>query len=91
MIKKTKYEIYNVSDDLPEQLHIVHNYAAKLLNNEPLRNICYDDCDLSSQARNFFLDNKRVSNIKIKEVLGVSLQFPTYRAGLQSLLKDLIY
>jgi hypothetical protein len=50
MMKRTKYEIYNVSDSLPEQLHIVHNYAAKLLNKGPLRSISYDDCSLPSQA-----------------------------------------
>jgi hypothetical protein len=36
-------------------------------------------------ARSFYAENKRVSNRLIKEELGVTLSYPTYREGLQAL------
>ena len=39
-------------------------------------------------ARSFYADNKRVSNRRIKEELGVSLLYPSYRDGLAALLKS---
>jgi hypothetical protein len=41
---------------------------------------------MSEMARSFYTDNKRVSNLKIKEALGVKLAYPDYRAGLRALL-----
>jgi hypothetical protein len=38
-------------------------------------------------ARSFYRDNKRVSNARIKEELGVDLAYPSYREGLQALLR----
>ncbi len=37
-------------------------------------------------ARSFYADNKRVSNRRMKQELGVSLKWPTYREGLRGLL-----
>ena len=37
-------------------------------------------------ARSFYRDNKRVSNARIKQELGVELAYPDYRAGLAALL-----
>ena len=37
-------------------------------------------------ARSFYRDNKRVSNLRIKEELGVALAWPNYREGLKGLL-----
>ena len=36
-------------------------------------------------ARSFYRDNKRVSNRRIKEELGVKLRFPDYQSGLRAL------
>jgi hypothetical protein len=44
--------------------------------------------DLSPMARSFYADNKRVTNRRIKQELGVSLRYPTYREGLTSLWRD---
>jgi hypothetical protein len=40
---------------------------------------------LSDMARSFYADNKRVCNRRIKDRLGVRLQYPNYRAGLSAL------
>ena len=39
-------------------------------------------------AVSFYSDNKRVSNERITQELGIVLQYPTYRAGLEALLTD---
>jgi hypothetical protein len=41
---------------------------------------------LSAMALSFYRDNKRVSNRRIKEELGVALAYPDYKAGLQAIL-----
>jgi hypothetical protein len=47
----------------------------------------YDAADLTAMARSFYGENKRVRNDKIKQELGVRLVYPTYREGLQAVLK----
>jgi hypothetical protein len=49
--------------------------------------IDFETADLSPMARSFYGENKRVRNALIREELGVSLAYPTYREGLAS-LKD---
>ena len=41
--------------------------------------------DLTPLARSFYAENKRASNRKLKDELGVKLVFPTYRVGLEAL------
>jgi hypothetical protein len=36
-------------------------------------------------ARSFYADNRRVSNARLKNELGVRLAFPTYRDGVDAL------
>ena len=47
----------------------------------------FDQAELSPMAQSFYRDNKRVSNRRIKEELGVSLAYPDYRLGLRALLE----
>jgi hypothetical protein len=47
----------------------------------------FDQAELSPMARSFYDDNKRVSNRRIKQALGVRLAYPSYREGLQALLQ----
>jgi hypothetical protein len=42
---------------------------------------------LSPMALSFYDENKRASNRKLKEKLGVTLAYPTYREGLAALWK----
>ena len=42
----------------------------------------FEDAPLSSLARHFYQDCKRVSNQKMVSHLGVSLHYPTYKVGL---------
>ena len=77
--------IYNVCDDEAADPAEVVAYAAELLGMEPPPAIPFAEADLSPMARSFYADNRRVSNRRIKEELGVVLKYPSYREGLRAL------
>ena len=78
---------YNVCDDEPAPPADVVAYAAALLGVPPPPLIPFDQAELSPMARSFYAESKRVSNARIKQELGVTLAYPTYREGLAALLK----
>ena len=80
--------IYNVSDDEPAPAHVVDNYAAKLLHREPLPLIPFSEAKLSPMEQEFYANNRRVSNLKIKKELNVSLKYPTYKEGLTQIWRN---
>jgi nucleoside-diphosphate-sugar epimerase len=77
---------YNLCDDEAAPPQDVILYACRLLGREPPPEIPFAEADLSPMARSFYADNKRVRNRRMKQELGVSLKWPTYREGLQGLL-----
>ncbi len=88
MKKPQPGEVYNVSDDCPSPPAEAVEYACSLLGVEPPPLIPYEEADLSPTARGFYITNKRVSNKKIKQELGVVLRYPDYQSGLNELLKN---
>ncbi len=80
-------EIFNVADDEPAPPQDVIAYAAKLMKIAPPPEQAFEMAELSPLARSFYEENKRASNRKLKEKLGVTLAFPTYREGLKALWK----
>lgn len=80
--------IYNIADDLPSSGADVIDEATKLLQKPKLPEVNFDDAKLSTMAKSFYLESKRVSNKKLKNSLGYSLKYPTYTFGLRSLIKD---
>jgi nucleoside-diphosphate-sugar epimerase len=77
--------IFNVTDDEPAPPQDVIAYAAELLGIEPSPQIDFDGADLTPMVRSFYSSNKRVSNRRMKQQLGVTLAYPTYREGLRAL------
>lgn len=77
--------IYNVSDDEPAPSHIVDEYAASLMNLSSLERIPFAEAVLSPMAKEFYANNRRVSNSKIKKELAVKLNYPTYQQGLKKI------
>ena len=75
-------EIYNVSDDLPASSSDVLTFACRIAGIECPPHMTFEDAPLSSLARHFYQDCKRVSNQKMVSHLGVSLHYPTYKVGL---------
>ena len=61
-------------------------FACNLLGVAPPTEIAFEDAELSDMARSFYRDNKRVSNKRIKETLGVELRWPNYRDALRVML-----
>lgn len=76
--------IYNLCDDDPAPPQDVILYACALLGVEPPPEIGWDEAraTLSPMALGFYADNKRVSNRRMREDLGVELAYPSYRDGL---------
>jgi len=81
-------ETYNCADDLPAPQAEVVEYAATLLGLEPPPLIPFETADLSPMARSFYENCRRVSNAKIKEVLGITLRYPTYKEGLRGIFES---
>ena len=77
---------YNVCDDRAEDPAEVLAEAARLLGLEPPPLVPFAEAELSPMGRSFYRDNKRVSNARIKDELGVTLAYPSYREGLRALL-----
>lgn len=80
--------IYNVSDDEPTPNYVVDQYACKLLNRDPLPLISFSEAPLSQMEQEFYANNRRVSNTKIKEELGLVLNYPTYKEGLNQIYRS---
>jgi nucleoside-diphosphate-sugar epimerase len=76
---------YNLCDDSPAPPAEVVARACALLGLEPPPLVPYEAAALSPMARSFYRDNKRVSNHRIKEELGVALAYPDYQSGLAAI------
>jgi nucleoside-diphosphate-sugar epimerase len=80
--------IYNVCDDDPAPPEDVIAHAATLLGLPLPPAIPHDKAEMTPMARSFYAESKRVRNDRIKRDLGVTLEYPDYRAGLSALLRQ---
>lgn len=85
MQSETRHTIFNVTDDEPAAPQDVVAYAARLLGREPPPEVKLEEAELSAMAQSFFNESKLVSNARIKEALGVTLRYPTFREGLAAI------
>lgn len=76
---------YNVCDDEPCPPQEVVAYAVDLLGLPLPPEIPFEQAELSSIAKSFYADSKRVSNRRIKTELGYKLLYPNYRVGLTAI------
>lgn len=79
-------QAYNCCDDNPAPPEKVIAFACDLMGVEKPPLISFEDADLSPMGRSFYRDNKRVSNQRIKEELGVELKWPDYKIAFKSIL-----
>ncbi len=82
------HHVWNVTDDEPAPPQDVVTFAAEMMGVEPPPAQDFATAELSPMARSFYGENKRCSNRKIKEELGVDLAYPTYREGIAALWAD---
>jgi nucleoside-diphosphate-sugar epimerase len=80
--------IWNICDHEPCPPQDVVLYAAQLLGVEAPPLQPYETAELTDMGRAFYSENKRVSNKAVREKLGFEFNYPTYREGLQALLKQ---
>ena len=78
--------VYNVCDDDPASPEDILGLAAEMLGLPPPPIVPYEQAEMTPMARSFYAENKRVRNDRIKTVLGVTLDYPTYREGLAAIL-----
>ena len=80
--------VYNVTDDAPGPPQDVVAFGAQLLGLPVPPDIDFATAALSPMARSFYSESKRVANARIKAELGVRLAFPSYKEGLQAILRQ---
>lgn len=78
--------IYNVCDGKAAPPEDVLEFAAQLLGMPVPKSEDFETAEMTSMARSFYGESKRVRNAKITEELGVKLRYPDYQSGLRSLL-----
>ena len=81
--------IFNVTDDEPAPYSDQVLMAAKLLGIEAPPELPMEEAQkiLTPMALSFYAGCVRVKNDKLKNVLGVTLRYPTYREGLHALFE----
>ena len=85
--KPTPGEIFNLTDDLPERNDLVADYAAKLMRIK-LEKIDITDKRVGQKVLDFYKENKKVSNTKIKNILSWSTKFKNYKIGISEILRQ---
>ena len=78
----------NLSDDEPESADVLLAHAARLLEIDLPPAIAWDDPALPEMARGFYSENRRIRNGRMKEALGVTLRYPTWREGLAAVAAE---
>jgi nucleoside-diphosphate-sugar epimerase len=76
---------YNLGDDEPASQNAVVELACRLLGVAPPPLQSLDEARLSSMARGFYAENRRVANGKLKRAADWQPRFPAYREGLAAL------
>jgi nucleoside-diphosphate-sugar epimerase len=79
--------VYNVADDEPAPPQDVVAFAAELLGRPAPPEVPFEEAELSPMGRSFYAESKRVDNRRIKQELGYTLVYPTYREGLTALCR----
>lgn len=82
---QVEQRVWNVTDSEPCAPQLPIEYAAELLGVAPPPAIPFEEAELTPMARSFWGENKRVSNRRMREELGVTLAYPGYREGLAAL------
>lgn len=80
------HTLYNVTDGEPSPPQVVVEHAAHLLGVAPPPEVPFDEAPLSPMGRSFYNENRRVRSQRIRDDLGVTLRYPSYREGLTAIL-----
>jgi nucleoside-diphosphate-sugar epimerase len=78
--------VINVVDDEPAEPRAVIEYACSLVGADLPPLTPFDAAQMTPMARSFWAESKRVSNARLKNDLGYTLRYRSYREGLQAIL-----
>ena len=91
ILKNYKNQVWNVADDLPSSRELFLSEVIRIKNFKNFSTIAFDKYKktISEKSKKFWLNNKRVSNRKVKKYFEYRFIFPNYKDGIRS-LKDYI-
>ncbi|MBO0717921.1 MAG: SDR family oxidoreductase [Rhizobiales bacterium] len=83
--------VFNIADDEPSPPADPIVFAAELMHRDPPPEIPFAQAapSMSEMGLSFWQECRRVRNAKLKRELGVTLRYPTYREGLQTLFAEI--
>jgi nucleoside-diphosphate-sugar epimerase len=76
---------FNICDTFPCPPQEVVAFGAQLLGMQPPPEIPFAEATLSEMGKSFYSECKRCSNRRLRDVLGYTMLYPTYREGLEGL------
>jgi nucleoside-diphosphate-sugar epimerase len=79
---------YTLADDDPAPADVVMQWTAARVGLPNPPEVALDDASVSDAMRRFYNDNKRLSNARAKAELGWRPQYPTWREGLDALIRQ---
>lgn len=79
---------YTLADDEPAPADVVMQWTAARVGLPNPPEVALDDASVSDAMRRFYNDNKRLSNARAKAELGWRPQYPTWREGLDALIRQ---
>jgi nucleoside-diphosphate-sugar epimerase len=82
--------VLNLADDEPAESAAVMTEAARLLDVPPPPEVKFVDAEptMSTMARSFWAEDRKVASRKTQAALGLSWRYPTYREGLAAILAE---
>ena len=83
-----QFEIFNLADDTPSNMQDVVEYICKKVNIKLPNTINYEQLE-NEITKNFFTDNKKVLNTKIKQKLNFKLKYPSYKEGYNQIINSM--
>jgi nucleoside-diphosphate-sugar epimerase len=83
-----KGETLNLADDNPSAQYEPYDYVLEKLGLQKPEMVAYDKANLSERMKIFFDSSKKVSNQKLKELLGYKFIYKNYKDGLTKILED---
>ncbi len=88
---KMPFSLYNAADMCPSSYAENLLFGYHLLNQDPPPSVSFEDSTsiLSPEFRKYFLENKRVCNKAIQKDFSFSFLYPSYKEGLEALVKEL--
>lgn len=81
--------IYNIVDDLPAPQADIVRYASEMMKVDQLPLVNEQDANMSDMAKSFYAECKNTQNDKLKNTLGVTLKYPTYKEGLTAIWQQI--